>query len=146
MKMNPIFLQRDFFINELSCFALMPFTDDNYLKQIYDHYIKTTVEKCGMSCHRADDAFNNDAIIEDIWKSINEAKLIIAELTGKNPNVFYELGISHTIGKEVIMISQGIEDVPFDLRHLRVITYDSSPSGYALLQNKLEKTINEIIK
>ena len=91
VRITPVFSKRDFFLNKFSCFVLMPFTSDNYLNQIYDDYIKTTIKKCGMNCHRADDVISNDAIMEDIWKSINEAKLIIAELTGKNSNVFYEL-------------------------------------------------------
>ena len=142
VRINPIFKGRDFYVEDNSCFVLMPFTTEYHLKEVYEDNIQTTVHNCGMTCLRADDILNNDAIIEDIWGQINKAKVIIADLTGKNPNVFYELGIAHTIGKEVIMISQNIDDVPFDLRYLRVIVYETTQRGTKFLQAQLTDTIN----
>ena len=57
---------------------------------------------------RADDIYDNRPIIEDVWRCTNEARILIAELTGRNPNVFYETGIAHTVGKEVILITQSL--------------------------------------
>tara|TARA_R110002124_G_scaffold47149_1_gene140661 strand:- start:11388 stop:11741 length:354 start_codon:yes stop_codon:yes gene_type:complete len=111
-----------------------------------DH-IKPTVEKIdNIKCFRADNIYDNKPIIEDIWKSINEASIIIAELTGRNPNVFYETEIAHTVGKEVILITQNIDDVPFDLRHLRCIVYEYTPRGIELLETNLSNTIENIRK
>ena len=93
---------------------------------------------------RADDIFDNKPIIEDIWKHINEAHIVISELTERNPNVFYETGISHTVGKEVVLITQNINDVPFDLRHLRCIVYKYTPRGVQALENNLKNTILNI--
>jgi hypothetical protein len=58
--------------------------------------------------------------------------------------VFYETGIAHTVGKEVILITQTIDDVPFDLRHLRCIVYEYTPKGIQLLETNLTNTINNI--
>jgi hypothetical protein len=144
VRIEPIFSGRDFMINENLIFMLSPFSEP--FNAIYDDHIKPTVEKINsFRCLRADNIYDNKPIIEDIWKSINEAKIIIAELTGKNPNVFYEVGIAHTIGKEVILITQNLEDVPFDLRHLRCIIYEYTPRGVQLLENNLENTIRNIL-
>lgn len=67
----------------------------------------------------------------------------------KNPNVFYEIGLAHAVGKEVIIISQTIEDVPFDLRHLRCFVYQDSVAGFRRLETQLQKalmTIDGLIK
>ncbi len=145
VRINPIFKGRDFFIEENNCFVLMPFNSENHLQEVYEDHIKPTVSSCGFNCLRADNIYDNNAIIENIWENINKAKVIIAELTGKNPNVFYELGIAHTIGKEVILVSQNIDDVPFDLRHLRIILYETTPRGVSNLEKQLTATINAII-
>ena len=99
-----------------------------------------------MTCRRADDIYDNQSIIEDIWKSINEASVIVSELTTRNANVFYETGIAHTIGKEVILITQTMDDVPFDLRHIRCITYKNTPRGIKKLRESLKSTIETILK
>ncbi len=62
--------------------------------------------------------------MSDIWKSIREARFILAELTGRNPNVFYEIGLAHAIGKPIILLTRNQEDVPFDLKALRYRYYD----------------------
>lgn len=144
VRLNPIFRGRDFMISDSLVFVLCPFSEP--FNTIFRDHIKPTVESIpGLSCIRADDIYDNRPIIEDIWKCINEARVIISELTGRNPNVFYETGIAHTVGKEVILISQNIDDVPFDLRHLRCITYDYTPRGATTLENNLRNTINAIL-
>jgi len=143
VRINPIFQGRDFLINEKLAFMLSPFSDP--FNVIFTDHIKPTVEKIDdIKCFRADHIFDNKPIIEDIWKGINEASILIAELTGRNPNVFYETGIAHTIGKEVVLITQNINDVPFDLRYLRCIVYEYTPRGIQLLESSLTNTINSI--
>ncbi|QFZ55528.1 hypothetical protein FEZ18_12315 [Oceanihabitans sp. IOP_32] len=145
VRINPIFQGRDFMINDKLVFMLSPFSEP--YNTIYDDHIKPTVEKIdSLKCFRADNIYDNKPIIEDIWKSINEASIIISELTGRNPNVFYETGIAHTVGKEVILITQNIDDVPFDLRHLRCIVYEYTPRGIELLETNLSNTIESIRK
>lgn len=134
-----IFRRRDFSIRENFCFVLMPF--NLALKPIYDDHIKKVLGRLELVCQRADDIFGPTPIIEDIWENINRARILIADLTNKNPNVFYEVGIAHTLGKEVILITQSLDDVPFDLRHLRHIPYEYTPRGMEAFEQQLENTI-----
>lgn len=127
-----------------SCFVLMPFSEpfNTYYKSI----IKPAVNNAKLDSLRGDSLFRPSPIMADIWQMIQDAKLLVAELTGKNPNVFYELGLAHAIGKPVILLSETIEDVPFDLQSLRVIIYDKDdPSWGSKLKTRLTKSINETI-
>lgn len=105
-----------------TCFVLMPFGDyhDMYYSDLYSPAIKDA----GFDPERADSIFTTGTVMEQIWDRIQKASVLVAELTGKNPNVFYELGLAHSHGKPVILIAGTLDDVPFDLRHVRIITYD----------------------
>ena len=89
--------------------------------------------------------FSINEVVKEIWYLIFNCKIIIADCTGRNPNVFYEIGIAHTIGKPTIIISQNIDDIPFDLRHLRSIIYDYAPRGIKLFEQALENTLKTLI-
>jgi hypothetical protein len=85
--------------------------------------------------------------MDQVWSGINNAKVLVAELTSKNPNVFYELGIAHALQKPVVLISSNEEDVPFDLKHIRVIYYETSdPFWGQKLLNKVAENILSAIK
>ena len=144
VRINPIFQGREFLIDEGLTFVLSPFAEP--FDTVYEDHLKPSVESfSGLRCLRADDINDNRPIMENIWKSINEARIIISDLTGKNPNVFYETGIAHTIGKEVVLITQSIADVPFDLRHLRCIVYEYVPRGMATFEQNLTNTVANIL-
>ena len=93
---------------------------------------------------RADDIWEHHAIIQDIVNIIARAKVVICDCSGKNPNVFYEAGIAHAIGKEVILITQSEHDVPFDLRHLRYIHYLPNSEGLGELSSSLQAKLRSI--
>lgn len=120
-------------------FVLMPFGGD--FDDLYADHIKAAVEAAGLRPLRADEIFTPTPIMGDIWRSICRARLVIADLTGRNPNVFYEVGLAHAIGKEVILLTQSMNDVPFDLRGIRSIVYDFSPRGATKLVSDLRKAI-----
>ena len=105
-----------------TCFVMMPFGQwfDVYYKELFIPAIK----EAGMEPLRADELFSTGTVIEQIWEQIEKAKILLADLTGKNANVFYELGLAHAAHKPVVFTSGKLDDVPFDLRHLRVIIYD----------------------
>ena len=84
-------------------------------------------------------------IMGDVWTAINGCKFAIADCTGRNPNVFYELGIAHTLGKPVVLMTQNMDDVPFDLQQFRVIVYEFTPRGMKALEMQLERTIASIL-
>jgi hypothetical protein len=124
-------------------FVLMPFSSE--LGPVYQDHIRPTIESLGHSCARADDFFTADSIMSDIWRAINASKAVIADCTGRNPNVFYEIGIAHAIGKGVVLIAQSIDDIPFDLRHRRAITYEYTPRGMRGFEGALKRTISEVL-
>ena len=94
-----------------------------------------------LSISRGDDFFSNQRIMDEVWSAIYYAKLCIVECTGQNANVFYELGIAHTLGKPTIMISHHEEEVPFDIRDRRMIIYQHGAEGLNNLRRALGKTI-----
>jgi hypothetical protein len=106
-----------------TCFVMMPFAEPigGYYKSIYE----TAITRAGLRAIRADDEiFATGKIIDQVWAGITAAKVLVAELTGRNPNVFYELGLAHALSKPVVLVSSNQGDVPFDLKHIRVIYYD----------------------
>ena len=148
IQINPIFGPAQYKVDGRLAFVLMPFTDS--LTEIYQTLIKPTVENSqfGLVCKRADDIKSNRAIIQDIWKSICEARVIIADMTNLNPNVMYELGVAHTLGKETILLYQrSAEEIkfPFDLSHIRRIEYDNTVPGARALEQELSLTLENIL-
>ncbi|MCK9151544.1 hypothetical protein [Methanobacterium alcaliphilum] len=130
-------------VDEKLCFVLMPF--DDKFDSIYENIIKKVVEgnEFKLNCRRADEIFGTGPIIEDIWKYIKKARILVAELTGRNPNVFYELGLAHAMSKEVILITQNLDDVPFDLKHYRCLVYEDSIMGAEKLEKALKNTLRD---
>lgn len=114
--------------------AMMPFTGD--FTNVYDT-IKTAASSAGFSCTRADDIWDDSTIIQDIFSLIFQSYVVVCDFTGKNPNVFYEAGLAHTLGKYVIPITQNADDIPFDLRHHRFIPYLNNVEGREELKVKL---------
>jgi hypothetical protein len=96
-----------------------------------------------MEALRADELFSTGTVIEQIWEQIQKAKILLADLTGKNANVFYELGLAHAAHKPVVFTSGNLEDVPFDLRHLRVVIYDVRDPFWG---EKLKKSLTAFLK
>jgi len=93
----------------------------------YESIFKPAITQAGLTPIRADaDIFATGKIMDQIWRGIGESAVLVAELTSKNPNVFYELGLAHALRKPVVLVSSNEEDVPFDLRHIRVIVYDQT--------------------
>lgn len=128
-----------------TCFVMQPFASP--LGDYYDKIYKPAIEKAGLKPVRADaDIFGTGKIIDQVWRGIKEAKVLVAELTSRNPNVFYELGLAHALNKPVVLISSNEEDVPFDLQHIRVIYYDMADPfwGNKLLDKVSENVISAI--
>jgi hypothetical protein len=94
----PIWRARNFELDRALCFVLMPFSDQFFLN--YEEAIRPALEAAGLRGVHAGEIFGTREIMEDIWESICTARMVVADVTGRNPNVFYELGIAHTIGKE----------------------------------------------
>lgn len=123
--------------------VMMPFTMefDNVLETI-----KVACSNVNIFCYRVDDLWNNSTIIQDIFELIYCSSIVIVDFSGRNPNVFYEAGIAHTLGKNVIPITQSIDDIPFDLRHHRVLKYLNNSEGLRELKKGLEKRLKVLKK
>jgi len=106
---------------------MMPF--DALFTPVYET-LRQTAENVGLRCRRADDIWKNPAIIQDIVSLIDRSRVVICDCTNRNPNVFYEIGIAHTLGREVILTTQNANDIPFDLSHLRYIPYLNNAEGH----------------
>jgi len=128
-------------VDENQVSAMMPFAPT--FNAVYAAITGAAADN-GMVCNRADDVWDHDAIIQDIVALIDRSKILVCDCSGRNPNVFYEIGIAHTMGKEVILITQHLDDVPFDLRHLRVITYLNNGEGCERLRESLSKRMSDL--
>lgn len=118
--------------------VMMPFHPD--FKKVFAS-IKRIAAKHGMRCLRADDIWIHRAVIQDIVSLIDRSRVVVCDCTGKNPNVFYEIGIADALGREVILIAQSEADIPFDLRHLRFAHYLNNRQGLSELSEKLGKRL-----
>ena len=128
---------KDISIKDKSVFCLMPFHKS--FNKTYET-IHSTCLNNGYECYRSDTPFNPGKVLQQIIKMMFDAQLIVAVLDGKNPNVFYEIGIAHSIGKTVILIANmsRIDEIPFDLRSDRLLLY-SNP-------NDLSKKLSDVLK
>jgi hypothetical protein len=126
-------------VDENLCFVLMPFRPE--MDEIYKDIIQPTIKGLGMECKRADEIYSSGPIIDQIWYYIQLAGIIIADLTTRNANVLYELGLAHASDKKVILLTQSIEDIPSNLRHLRHIDYDNTHRGVQKLKHSLIETL-----
>jgi hypothetical protein len=129
-----------------TCFVMMPFADPlgSYYASVYEPAIK----KAGLTAVRADaDIYGTGKIIDQIWNGINAARVLVAELTKRNPNVLYELGLAHALKKPVVVVSSNEEDVPFDVKHVRVIYYEvTDPFWGSKLIDKVAENILSALK
>jgi len=128
-----------------SCFVMMPFTQTS--DRLYEKVFKAAITEAGIKPLRGDEIYGDRRIMSDIWEAIRESRLVLAELTGKNANVLYELGLAHAIGKAVIIVTSELNDVPYDLRDLRCIVYDKNhPDWDEQLKKNLKETIVSVIE
>ncbi|MEO9168355.1 MAG: hypothetical protein ABI230_08130 [Aestuariivirga sp.] len=122
--------------------AMMPF--DAAFNAVYETITQAT-DSVGLRCRRADDIWESAAIIQDVVALIDRSRIVVCDCSGRNPNVFYEAGIAHTLGREVILIAQSEADVPFDLRHLRYIRYLNNAEGRAALLIALQARMQTLV-
>lgn len=122
-------------------FVLMPFSPD--FDDVYNLGIKPACADAGAHAERVDEQLFQDSILRRIYNQISKADVIVADMTGRNPNVFYETGYAHALEKPVILLTAAAEDIPFDLKHYPHIIY----SGRILdLKRELEKRVRWVIE
>ena len=127
-----------------TCFLVMPFA------KAFDRVfscIKIALEgDLGIACVRTDELLGGGDIIQDILRSLATSELIIVDVTGRKPNVFYELGIAHMCKpvEKVILLSQEIDAIPFDLRGFRHIVYDPTAAGLTKMSKELRDAVDAV--
>ncbi|CAG7857431.1 hypothetical protein MCAMS1_02246 [biofilm metagenome] len=106
--------------------------------------IRSACSKAGYRCFRVDDIWEESTVFQDIFNLIFRSHVVVVDFTGKNPNVMYETGIAHTLGKHVIPISQSLEDVPFDMAHHRILKYLPNSEGIEVMVCKLAEKLHQV--
>jgi CheY-like chemotaxis protein len=134
-------------IKKKSCFVIMPFAktqscEETEWTEIFKKMIKPAIEDSGYPyvCKRSEALMGN--IIENILDELNRADIVVGDLTDRNPNVYYELGVRHALRDSTILISQRIDDIPFDLRSHAIQTYNWRTSDG---RKEFKKKIKEIM-
>lgn len=108
-------------------FVLMPFSSE--FDDIYRYGIKKACEDQGCYCERVDEQMFDGSILDRIYNQIVKADVIVADMTGRNANVFYETGYAHALNKRVILLTQNENDIPFDLKHYSHLVYSGKISA-----------------
>ncbi|CDZ36272.1 DNA primase (DnaG) [Neorhizobium galegae bv. officinalis] len=122
--------------------VMMPFASQ--FTPVYEA-IKRAAKYKDLACMRADDMWENSTVIQDIFDLIMRSHIVVCDFTGKNPNVFYETGIAHTLGKHVVPITQNGSDVPADVGHHRYLQYLNNGEGLHRFENELASRFQSII-
>jgi hypothetical protein len=123
-----------------SCFVVMPFS--RKLDRAH-RVIRETVKECGLNSVRGDQSRKSRPIMEEVRAAIAEANLIVVDLTGKNPNVYFEAGIADALKKPWILLAQSKDDLTFDISPIRTIFYSATVKGYEKLNRELAQAIRE---
>lgn len=121
--------------------VLMPFKEE--FKDIYEIGIREACEKAGVYCERIDEQIYQGTILDRIYNQIAKADIIISDMSDRNPNVFYETGYAHALGKQVIIATHKAQDIPFDLRNYPHVIYEGR---IALLRAELEKRLRWFVE
>jgi hypothetical protein len=128
---------------DVDVFTASPF--NKRFDQVYSKSVKTAVEGLGLRVKRADDIWSAGEVMHDVWSSICGSRVVVADCTERNSNVFYEIGIAHTVGRPVVLLTQNASDIPFDLRSYRNIEYVADQAGLQRLHRELTLTIAETL-
>lgn len=127
------------------CFVMMPF--NNQFSGYYKKLFSPPIRQQRLKPIRVDEIYTPTQISTDIFKLIQEAEVVLADVTGKNPNVNYELGIAHALGKRAIIVTQNPDDIPFDYKHIRHIHYNTRiPDWEKNLKSSIRSAIAATLK
>ena len=127
-------------------FMVMPFSDDT-VRQSYEYCVKPIFKQKEIEIRKADEIFTNNPVYDDIVQEIQNAQVIVVDISGKKPNVFYELGIAHQLkqSQTIILTHDEYKEMPFDIAHFRIIHYDDSIKGNENLKKNLSETLDYIL-
>ena len=127
-----------------SAFVVMQLNEQ--FNELFDEVISPVCQQAGIEAYRASDIYSPGVILQDIIRGLTESYVVIAEITKENPNVFYELGYSHALGKPTILLAdQDRSTLPFDVSSYRVICYENTIRGKRVVERELASHLNNIL-
>lgn len=141
IRTRPIFGQATHPVQPGSLLLLLP-RDET--ARVNADLIKRAVEASGLTGQEADDIRNGKAAVREIWQSINQAAVILADLTGVDPQVMYCLGIAHTLGKDTILVHPQSSKYLIDIPRTESIEYEDSVQGRAKLAEQISETVSSL--
>jgi len=126
-------------------FVVMPFSD-TVAEDCYRDSTREIVREFQMSIVRADEIFSANPIFDDIIAAIQQAAIIIVDISGRNPNCFYELGVAHTLkrSRTIMITHDSVGTAPFDIAHFRIIEYENSIAGKTKYEERLRRTLSSV--
>lgn len=134
-----------------SIFVVMPFGKESNIayrnaNAAYENVVKPLCEEMGFDVVRADNIASTAVVYDDILQGIRNSDIVIADISGQNPNVMYELGIAHSLRQQttIVITQDNVSNSPFDIKHFRIISYENSMQGSNTLKNKLRSVIESI--
>lgn len=110
------------------------------------HSLQQVCGDLGLRCFNANEVWDENEVIQDIFSLIYRSKVVVCDFSTRNPNVFYEAGIAHTLGRSVIPIVQNSEHIPFDLRHHRYIQYQNNDQGWEVLRAQIAPRLQTLVQ
>jgi hypothetical protein len=126
-------------------FMAMPLGSEE-LDAVYGCFVRPGLtDRCDLECLRADDLDGSAVIVGEVREAIARAAIVVADVTGTNPNVLYEIGLADGMGTPVLLIAQKLGDVPFDLSARRILVYTYSPAGCRALEVAVARGVRAIL-
>ena len=108
--------------------------------------IKAACADLNLHACRVDDIYAPAKMVDDVFSTIVQSRVVVSDLTGRNPNVLYETGLAHALDRDVVTLVQNGEDVPFDLNHIRFIKYLQNTEGLERLRMDLRNSLRELLR
>ena len=127
-----------------SAFVIMEFSPP--FEDLFAEVIRPVAQNCGLEAKKADDVLGPGVIIWDVIREIEEADVVIADITPINANVYYEIGYAHAMGKPTILLAERGKELPFDISGFRVLFYENSIAGKSQIENALRRHIGAVVK
>jgi hypothetical protein len=121
---------------------MMPFAPE--FDVVYES-IKSAAEDAGLDCNRAADIWEHDHIMGDVLSLLWRSQIVVADLTGRNPNVFYEAGLAHALPRKTVLLTQESSDIPFDLQSIRYLKYGVGTPQRAILRTQLAERLGTLM-
>jgi Zn-dependent peptidase ImmA (M78 family) len=128
-------------------FAAMAYNEET--NRLYFEILKPAIEAAGVVCVRGDEIPSTDTFANDILRAIAASHLVVAEISGFNPNVMHEIGLAQSLGKPTLLLCQASyreNEIPSNIRHIRRIMYGNDVGSGPVLRRRLVETLESVLR